>query len=260
MKAVLLCGGLGTRIRDVADDIPKPMVPIGGRPILWHIMKYYASYGVTEFVLCAGYRLDKIKQFFLTYDQQFGDCSLTLGQRGSAEFSGSHGEDGWKITIADTGLNTMTGGRISRIRDYIGEDEEFFLTYGDGVSDIDLDALLDFHRGHGKALSVTGVFPPARFGEISADPTGLVEGFNEKPQATGGRISGGYFVGSRKLFDYLSDDEDLIFEQEPMRSLVKDQELMMYEHDGFWQCMDTSRDYALLQQLIKDEKASWIRW
>lgn len=260
MKTVLLCGGFGTRIRDVADDVPKPMIRIGGRPILWHIMKYYATFGVTEFVLCAGYKVETVREFFLTYDQQFGDCTVELGRHQSAQFQGSHSEDGWKVTIADTGLNTMTGGRVSRIRKYIGNDEHFFLTYGDGVSDIDLDALLDFHKSHGKALTVSGVYPPARFGEINASDEGQVVGFNEKPQATGGLISGGYFVASRRLFDYLSDDEDLVFEKGPMQALVEDCELMMYHHSGFWQCMDTYRDYTLLTDMVNSESAPWITW
>lgn len=260
MKAVILCGGFGTRIRDVADDIPKPMIKVGDQPILWHIMKYYAAHGVHDFVLCTGYKGDLIKDYFVNYDRQFGDCHLVLGGNGAHSVTTEHGELGWDITIADTGLTTMTGGRIARIHKYVGDDEYFFLTYGDGLSDVDLDALLAYHKSHGRALTVTGVHPPGRFGEIEADTDGQLRGFNEKPQTSVGWISGGYFVASRKLFDYLDDDESLVFEQEPMKRLVADGQLMMYRHEGFWQCMDTYRDWSLLQGMIASGEAAWQKW
>jgi glucose-1-phosphate cytidylyltransferase len=258
MKVVILAGGFGTRIREVANDIPKPMIPIGAYPILWHIMKIYAGYGHNDFVVCLGYRGDAVKQFFLNYEAYTRDVTVSFGVEGRVTFHNDLQEAGWTVTLADTGPRTMTGGRISRARRYAGG-EDFFLTYGDGVSDIDIDALLRFHRAHGRILTVTGVRPPGRFGELARDDSGLVTEFNEKPQATGGRISGGFFVAKPELFDYLADDEGLVFEEEPMRQLVRDRELMMYEHDGFWQPMDTSRDYKFLNELLDRGEAPWVR-
>jgi len=258
MKVVILCGGYGSRIRDVANDIPKPMIPIGPYPILWHIMKYYSHYGHKEFVLCLGYKKQIIKDFFLNYETHTKDFTITLGKREKIEFHTDHGESDWAVTLADTGLDSMTGARIAKIKKYVG-DEDFMLTYGDGVGDIDINKLLDFHHSHGKALTLSGVRPPGRFGELVTSD-GFVTEFNEKPQATGGRISGGYFVASPKLFDYLNDDAQLVFEQEPMRKLVADGELMVYEHDAFWQPMDTSREYSLLNNLYNKGTAPWVKW
>jgi len=257
MKVVILAGGFGTRIRDVADDIPKPMIPIGRYPILWHIMKWYAKFGHKDFVLCLGHKGHAIKSFFIDYEAHTRDITLTLGSGGGIEYLSEHGESDWRVTLADTGLNAMTGARIRRIHKYV-EGEEFMLTYGDGVSDVDIDKLLAFHRSHGKVLTVTGVRPPGRFGEIEASGEGIVSGFNEKPQATGGRISGGYFVASPRLFDYLGDGESLIFERGPLEALVRDQQLMMFEHAGFWQPMDTSRDYQFLNALYAQGNAPWV--
>jgi len=258
MKVVILCGGYGTRINDVAGDNPKPMMPIGPYPIIWHIMKYYSSYGYQEFVLCLGYKKQVVKDFFLNYEAHTKDFTINLGQPNAIEFHTDHDESDWKVTLADTGLNSMTGARIAKIKKYIG-DEDFMLTYGDGVGDIEIDKLMAFHLSHGRALTVTGVRPPGRFGELVGED-GRVTEFNEKPQAAGGVISGGFFVASAGLFDYLDDDEGLVFEQEPMRALVTDGELMVYEHDTFWQPMDTSRDYKLLNELFDKGKAPWVRW
>lgn len=258
MKTVILCGGYGTRIRDVAEDIPKPMIPIGRYPILWHIMKYYASYGHKEFVLCLGYKGHVIREFFLNYETNTQDFTVELGRSGSIEFHSDHDEDDWRVTLADTGLDTMTGARVMRIRKYVG-DEDFMLTYGDGVGDIDIEGLLAFHRSHSKVLTVTGVHPSGRFGELQSRD-GRVTEFNEKPQATAGLISGGYFVASPRLFDYFNDDEGLVLERQPMRQLVADGELMVYEHHGFWQPMDTSREYHLLNELFEQHRAPWVRW
>ena len=258
MKTIILCGGYGTRIRDVADDIPKPMIPVGRLPILWHLMKYYASYGHKDFVLCLGYKGQAIKDFFLNYEAYTRDCTVMLGAKKSIEFHANHEETDWRVTLADTGLETMTGGRIRKSRQYIAEDDEnFLLTYGDGLSNVDLNALLAFHKKHGRILTVTGVRPPGRFGELMADVEGLATEFNEKPQASGGRISGGFFVCRRELFDYLDDRDDLVFEQEPMRALVCDRQLAVYEHDDFWQCMDTQRDWQLLNTLVEKGRAPW---
>lgn len=262
MKVVILAGGYGTRIRDVADDIPKPMIPIGPYPILWHIMKSYAHYGHKDFVVCLGYKGQVIKDFFLNYEAYTRDLTIKLGGGasggiGSIKYHTNHNESDWSVTLADTGVKAMTGSRISRIKKYIG-DEDFMLTYGDGVGDIDLAKLLAFHKEHGKVLTVTGVRPPGRFGEMVGGKNGQVVEFNEKPQATAGRISGGFFVASPKLFDYLEDDENLVFEQGPMRKLVSDQQLMMFEHDGFWQPMDTSREFSLLNSLYEKGEAPWV--
>lgn len=260
MKVVILCGGQGTRIRDVADNIPKPMIPIGGYPILWHIMKYYAAFGYKEFILCLGYQGKEIKDYFLNYEYTTTDFTLTLGYKESIQFHNKHNEQDWKITFAETGLNAMTGARIKRIKKFIEPGETFFLTYGDGVSDINLNELYKFHRSNGKTLTLTGVRPPGRFGEILVDSYGIITEFSEKPQATEGRINGGFFVCEYSLFDFLDDEENLVFEGEPMKKLVKAKELMQFNHDGFWQPMDTFREYTILNSLITNNKAPWKIW
>lgn len=260
MKVVILCGGQGTRIRDVSESLPKPMIPLGSAPILWHIMKYYAHFGLREFVLCLGYQGREIRDYFLDYEGRTQDLTVTLGSRARPVYHSRHGESGWRITLADTGLHAMTGARIRRVRAHLARERDFMLTYGDGLGDMDLAKLRAFHRGHGKILTVTGVRPPGRFGELACDASGRATEFNEKPQATGGLISGGFFVCRRELFDYLDDREDLVFEEEPMRRLVRDGQLMVYRHDGFWQPMDTSRDYRLLNGLIERGEAPWKKW
>jgi glucose-1-phosphate cytidylyltransferase len=260
LKTIILCGGYGTRIRDVSDNIPKPMISIGRLPILWHLMKYYAHFDHKEFILCLGYKGQVIKDFFLNYEANTRDCTVTLGVEKSVKFHTEHDEADWRVTLAETGPETMTGGRISKIRHYVGDDENFFLTYGDGLGDVDLDALLNFHKSHGRILTVTGVRPPGRFGEMVADQNGLITEFNEKPQATGGRISGGFFVCRRELFDYLSDEDDQVFEQTPMQTLTRDEQLVLFEHNGFWQCMDTYRDWQLLNKLFENGCAPWMIW
>ncbi len=258
MRVVILCGGYGTRIRDVTENIPKPMIPIGRFPILWHIMKYYASYGHRDFVLCLGYKSHVIKDFFLNYEAHTKDFTIDFGRKDEITFHTDHDESDWKVTLAETGAEAMTGARIKRIQKYVGDDE-FMLTYGDGVGNINLDALLNYHRGHSRVLTVTGVRPPGRFGEL-VHTDGVISEFNEKPQAAGGRISGGFFVATPKIFDYLEDDDSLVFEQRPVRALVADRQLMVFEHDGFWQPMDTSREYQLLNSLYDEGRAPWVRW
>ncbi|MBI5888782.1 MAG: glucose-1-phosphate cytidylyltransferase [Deltaproteobacteria bacterium] len=260
MKAVILCGGQGTRIRDVSDNIPKPMIPLGGYPILWHIMKYYSHWGHSSFVLCLGVKGQVIKDFFLNYEAHTRDFTVSLGQSRSIEYHSVHDEADWRVTLADTGLEAMTGARVKRVKHYLAGEENFLLTYGDGVGDVDIDRLVKFHLSHGKVMTVTGVRPPGRFGEIMSGPGGLVTEFNEKPQAAGGRISGGFFVCRKELFDYLDDREGLVFEQEPIRALVRASQMMVYEHDGFWQPMDTSRDYLYLNGLCAAGKAPWTVW
>ncbi len=260
MKTVILCGGYGTRIRDVADNIPKPMIPIGNKPILWHIMKYYSHFGNNHFVLCLGYKSEVIKDYFLNYEVNANDLTISLGSDKPIIYHNKNIEMDWTITLAETGLNAMTGARVKRIQKYVGSDENFMLTYGDGVGDIDLNQLMEYHLKHGKIMTVTGVRPPGRFGELMSDESGKVTEFNEKPQATAGRISGGFFVCRRELFDYLDDRENLVFEVEPMRQLVRDGQMMIYEHNGFWQPMDTNREYNLLNDLYNNGKAPWIKW
>lgn len=259
MKVVILCGGLGSRIRDVSEAVPKPMIPIGRYPIVWHIMKYYASYGFKDFVLCLGYKKEIVRDFFHNYRANVQDSTVVLGSDGAIEYHGVPPDSGWRVTLADTGPNAMTGARVRKIRRYIGDDEQFMLTYGDGVGDVDLTKLVAFHNAHGRVLTVTGVRPPGRFGEVVYQQDGTVTEFNEKPQATAGRISGGFFVCRRELFDYLDERENLVFEQEPMARLVAARQFHLFEHDGFWQPMDTARDYELLNGLYAAGKAPWVR-
>lgn len=260
MKTVILCGGQGTRIRDVSDNVPKPMIPVGGIPILWHIMKYYAAWGHKEFILCLGYRGQVIKDFFINYESQTRDFTIQLGVAKAIEYHNQHQETDWRVTLADTGLNAMTGSRVHAIRKYIGGDKEFMLTYGDAVANVDIDRLIAFHRNHGKIMTVTGVRPPGRFGELIADEKYRVTEFNEKPQTAGGLISGGFFICRQEIFDYLDDRESLVFEQEPMGNLVRDQQLQVFNHDGFWQPMDTYRDYMLLNSRYEKGDAPWKLW
>jgi glucose-1-phosphate cytidylyltransferase len=260
MKTVILCGGFGTRIRDVAEDIPKPMIPVGGVPILWHIMKYYTLFKHRQFILCLGYKGRAVKDFFLNYDAYVSDFTIKTGDNRKIAFHGAHPETDWEVTMAETGLKAYTGARVRRIAKYVEGEEDFFLTYGDGVGDIDLDKLLAFHRAHKRILTVTGVRPPGRFGELEHADDGCVTGFNEKPQVSAGRISAGFFVCNKRIFDYLDDREELVFEQEPMRKLVVENQLMMYRHDGFWHPMDTYRDYSYLNGLVENREAPWMLW
>lgn len=260
MKTVILCGGFGTRIRDVAEDIPKPMIPIGGSPILVHIMKYYAHFNFKDFVLCLGYKGDVVKEFFLNYDKLTQDFTISLNNSREIQFHNNGSKIDWNITLSDTGLKSMTGTRVKKIQKYLKDEDMFMLTYGDGVGDVNLKKLIEYHKSHGKIMTVTGVRPPGRFGELVTDPKGRIVEFNEKPQASGGLISGGFFVCNKKLFDYLDDREDLVFEKEPMMNLVKDDQIMVYEHTGFWQPMDTYRDYSLLNKLYDEGEAPWVIW
>lgn len=260
VKAIILCGGQGTRIRDASELLPKPMLPIGGRPIVWHIMKAYAWHGVTEFVLCLGYKGWRIKEFFLNYNAMTSDVTVTLGEAGSVEIVDGSDEDGWRITLAETGDETQTGGRIAAIRRYVEEDEFFHLTYGDGVSDVNLTGLTEFHKAHGRVASVTAVRPAGRFGEMSLSGETVTE-FNEKPQASEGFINGGFFVlDSRRIWDYIGMNRKTIFEQEPLRALSRAGELCAYRHTGFWQPMDTLREFELLNSLWASQQAPWKTW
>ncbi len=259
MQVVILCGGQGTRIRDVADDIPKPMIPVGGRPILWHIMKGFAQHGHADFVLCLGYKSWVIKRYFLDYRLAGADFSLRLGDAGDVRVHGGRGgEDGWHVTLAETGLDAMTGCRVKRVEKYVTGDT-FLLTYGDGVADVNVAELLAFHRSHGKLATVTAVQPPGRFGELELDGRRVAE-FSEKPLLSQGRISGGFFVFERAVFARLQDDPGLVLESGPLVQLARDGELMAYQHDGFWHPMDSSRDYKYLNDLWAAHKAPWNTW
>ncbi|MGA2275288.1 MAG: glucose-1-phosphate cytidylyltransferase [Bryobacteraceae bacterium] len=257
MKVVVLCGGLGTRLREESEFRPKPMVEIGGRPILWHIMKTYAHYGFREFVLCLGYRGNMIKDYFLNYEAMNNDFSICLGQPANIRYHGHHTEQGFTVTLAETGLNTMTGGRIRRIEKYIDSDL-FLLTYGDGLSDVDIRALLEFHHSHGKIATVTTVPPISRFGVVKINDSGVVERFTEKPKGNGS-ISAGFFVLNRAVFDYLGDG-DYIFEREPLERLSAEGQLMAYRHRGFFYGMDTFREYQYLNELWNSGAAPWKVW
>jgi glucose-1-phosphate cytidylyltransferase len=258
MQVVILCGGQGTRIRDVADDIPKPMIPIGGRPILWHIMKGYAQHGFNDFVLCLGYKSWLIKRYFLDYHLANADFRVDLGNPGDLHVHPTPSEERWRVTLAETGLDAMTGCRVKRIEKYINSDT-FMLTYGDGVSNIDIRQLLAFHRSHGRIGTVTTVQPPGRFGEIEMDGDQVVE-FMEKPLLTRGRVSGGFFVFQRSVFSRLDDDPDLVLERGPLVDLAHDGELMAYHHEAFWHPMDSSRDYQFLNGLWAQGQAPWATW
>ncbi len=260
MKAVILCGGQGTRIRDASELLPKPMLPIGGKPIVWHIMKMYARHGVREFVLCLGYKGWLIKEFFLNYRAMTTDVTVTLGRHDALEFIGRHDEEDWKVTLAETGEETMTGGRVAAIRKYVEGDELFLLTYGDGVSDVDVGKSVAFHRQHGRAATVTAVRPPGRFGEMLLDG-GAVTEFNEKPQASEGFINGGFFVlDAKKIWSFVGNDPKTIFEREPLQKLARERQLEAFPHTGFWQPMDTAREYGLLNDLWAAGKAPWKTW
>ncbi len=258
MQVVILCGGQGTRIRDVADDIPKPMIPIGDRPILWHIMKSFAEQGFTDFILCLGYKSWIIKRFFLDYQLAGSDFRVDLRAPGHIQVYGPPLEENWRVTLAETGLEAMTGCRIKRIEKYV-TDEHFLLTYGDGLADIDLLRLVQLHREHGKIGTVTAVRTPGRWGEMAFDDQ-LVTDFTEKPLLSSGRVSGGFFVFQRRLFERLQDDPDLVFELGPLKELARDRELVAYFHDGFWHAMDNSRDYKHLNDLWATGQAPWKTW
>lgn len=258
MKTVILAGGYGTRIRDVSSDIPKPMIPIGYHPILWHIMKHCAHYKMREFILCLGYKSEVIKDYFIHYQNRQSDFTIDLVNNKFNYHTKNQSED-WEVTFSETGLHALTGARLYRVRKYIDQDDYFMLTYGDGVSNINFDELIRFHKSHGKLMTVTGAHPSGRFGELEIDGT-QVTGFNEKPQVTEGWISAGFFICNRKVLDYLTPNEDLIFEREPIDQIVKDGQLMVYKHEGFWHPMDTSRDYQLLNKLWDQGSPPWRTW
>jgi len=258
-KVVILCGGKGTRIREETEFRPKPMVEIGHKPILWHIMKIYASYGFNDFVLCLGYKGEMIKEYFLNYEIMNSDFTIELGSnRKHIQIHDSHVKDRWNVTLADTGTSSMTGARLKQIEPYI-ETDNFMLTYGDGVGNIDLKKLLEFHASHKRIATITGVRPPSRFGELVTQGSTVTE-FSEKPQIREGYINGGFFALNRKVFDYLSEDEGCIFEREPLEKLANDDQLRVFFHNDYWHCMDTLRDLDILEKEWHKENPSWKVW
>jgi glucose-1-phosphate cytidylyltransferase len=257
MKVVMLCGGLGTRLREETEFRPKPMVEVGGRPILWHIMKLYAHYGFNDFVLSLGYRGNMIKEYFLNYEAMNNDFTICLGQSSQIKYNGVHTEQGFCVTLADTGLDSMTGGRIKRIQKYIDADT-FMVTYGDGLADLDIGRLVEFHKSHGKLATVTTVRPVSRFGSVALDENGAVKQFMEKPRSEGW-ISSGFFVFQRGVIDYLSGD-NCVLEREPLENLAADGQLKAFRHHGFFFAMDTYREYQYLNELWSTGKAPWKVW
>ncbi len=256
MKIVILCGGLGTRLREETEFRPKPMVEIGGRPILWHIMKGYAYHGYTDFVLCLGYKGDIIRDYFLNYESHNSDVTITLGSRDLIIHNG-HTESGWRVTLAETGEKTLTGGRLKRVAPYL-DGGRFMVTYGDGVADVDIKSLVAFHETCRKLGTVTAVRPSSRFGELTIE-NGMVQVFKEKPQVHEGWINGGFFVFQPEVLDLIiGDDESL--EQGLLVKLASMKELAVYQHEGFWQCMDTYREMALLNELWQNDKPPWAVW
>jgi len=258
IPVVILAGGLGTRLREQTEFMPKPMVPVGGKPILWHIMKIYSYYGFRRYIICLGYKGDSIKDYFLNYRFRNSDFTINLKTHNDIAIHKTNDVDDWEVTLADTGLKSMTGSRIKQIEKYVDCDK-FLLTYGDGVSDVDIGKLMDFHESHGRLATVTGVKPPARFGELSIESDQVME-FGEKPQVEGELINGGFFVFNRKVFDYVTQAADCIFERKPLENLAKDNQLMAFQHAGFWQCMDTIRDNELLNNYWDNGDAPWKVW
>lgn len=256
MKVLLLAGGFGTRLSEETDVRPKPMVEIGGKPILWHIMKIYSQYGFNEFVVLCGYKGYYIKEYFANYFRHQSDITVDLSN-GNTEYFNNKTEP-WKITLVDTGLETMTGGRIKRVRDFI-DNEPFLLTYGDGVSDVNIEKLVNFHKSHGKAITMTSAQPEGRFGALNIEGDNQVTHFLEKPKGDGHWINAGFFVCEPKVLDYIENDSTT-FEQEPLKNLAIDGEMFTYKHDGFWKPMDTLKDKNDLNKLWDNSKAPWKTW
>lgn len=261
MEAVILCGGLGTRLREETEYRPKAMVEVGGRPILWHIMKTYSAAGINDFILCLGYKGYMIKEYFLNYRAQISDFTIRLGSDAPLEFYvPEEGVEDWRVTCAETGLETQTGARLRKVLKYI-QSETFCLTYGDGVSDVNISDVLAFHRAHGKVATLTAVRASGRFGEVAIDGGGSIHEFREKPVNARSYINGGYFIFEKRRFaEYLPAGDDLILEKQPLERLAAEGELMAYEHDGFWQCMDTFREWKILSDLWSAGKAPWAVW
>ena len=258
MKVVILAGGYGSRLGHVTELIPKPMVEVGGRPMIWHIMKIYSSYGVNDFIICLGYKGYKIRDFFSNYFINMSDVTFSLKDN-TVKFHNSNAED-WKVTLVDTGESTQTGGRLKRVQSYLEGENDFCVTYGDGVGDINVEALLRFHKSHGKLATVTATIPASRYGALNLDPdSGAVLGFREKPEGGESWVNGGFFVLKNEVFNTLTDDTT-VWEAEPLAALAQQGELAAFRHSGFWQPMDTLREKKLLNQLWEQSKAPWKTW
>lgn len=257
MKVLILAGGLGSRLSEETDLKPKPMVEIGGKPILWHIMKIYSNFGFHEFIILCGYKGYMIKEYFAHYFLHMSD--MTIDMTSNSVINHNNHAEPWKVTLVDTGLESMTGSRISKVKNYIGN-EPFMLTYGDGVSDIDIKALIKFHKSHGKAITMTSVQPEGRYGSLVVDGEDKVLAFQEKPKGDGAWINAGFFVCQPEVFDYIPIGDKVIFEREPLEGLARDGNLHTYKHEGFWKPMDTQRDKGQLEDLIQQGKAPWIKW
>lgn len=257
MKVLLLAGGFGTRLSEETDIRPKPMVEIGGKPILWHIMKIYSSYGFNEFVVLLGYKGYYIKEYFANYFLHQSDVTIDL-KNNKMEILNNSSEP-WKVTLLDTGLNAMTGARIKKAQKFVGN-EPFMLTYGDGVADIDIKALLKFHSSHGKAMTMTSAQPDGRFGALDLTDTNQVNAFKEKPKGDGGWVNAGFFVCESEVFDYIEDGDEIVFEQEPLSRLATDGKIYTYKHEGFWKPMDSLKDKNDLNKLWDNHKAPWKKW
>ena len=256
MKVVILAGGLGTRISEESHLRPKPMIEIGEQPILWHIMKIYSHYGFNEFVICLGYKQYMIKEFFSDYFLHTSDVTFDIANNEMTVHNNN--AEPWKVTLVDTGLHTMTGGRIKRVRDYVG-DETFLLTYGDGVADVDIQKELEFHKSHGKIVTMTAINVDQRFGVLDINSDGVIESFREKTKQDGGIINGGFMICEPEIIHYIDDDKT-VFEKKPLETMAKMGELMAYRHNGFWQCMDTQRDKNKLEELWTSGNAPWKVW
>lgn len=257
MKVVILCGGLGTRLREETEFKPKPIVNIGSKPVLWHIMKYYSTFGFKEFVLCLGYKGELIKDYFYNYDMMNSDVTIKLGNPRSITFLQSNSED-WSVTLVDTGEKALKGARLKKIEKYIQEDS-FMMTYGDGLCNVNIDDLISFHKEHKKMITVTGVNSVSRFGELKLEEA-LVKDFHEKPDNISNFINGGYFVLNRKIFDYLNTDDDCDLEVGIFDKIAEQKEMMAYRHTGEWACMDTLRDVEYLNKIWNEDKAFWKKW
>jgi len=257
MKAVILAGGLGTRLSEETSTRPKPMVEIGGKPILWHIMKMYSHHGIHDFVICCGYKGYVIKEYFANYFLHMSD--VTFDMRENQMHVHEKRAEPWRVTLVDTGDNSMTGGRLARVAEHVKDEEAFCFTYGDGVGDIDITATIDFHRQHGKLATLTSTYPPGRFGAIDINDRQVMS-FKEKPKGDGAMINGGFFVLSPEVLKYIGDGDATVWEQQPLMELAADGELMAYEHQGFWQPMDTLRDKQMLEELWTGDKAPWKKW
>lgn len=260
MKVVILCGGKGTRLREETEFRPKPMVPIGGQPILWHIMKFYANYGHKEFIICLGYKGECIKEYFRNYLWNTSDVTLYLGKNDALQFHDKNDEKDWSVTLAETGEHTMTSGRVKRVQRYIPRGEPFLLTYGDGVSNIDINASIAAHHASGKVCTLTAVHPAGRFGSLRIEDDNTIHMFNEKPQSEEAYVNGGYMVCNHQMFDYLSDDPEVMLERKPIDDLVRDGQLNAFRHEDFWQPMDTYQEMQHLNEIWAQGKAPWKIW